>query len=52
MQDGEGAGGGWHKGGYGTAGHGDGASAGTGDHRAHTGRPKPGARADQDGPHP
>ena len=39
-----------HKGVYGTARKDDGPSAGTGGHRAHNGRPEPGAGADQDGP--
>ena len=39
-------------GGYGTAGQGDGPRAGTGGRRAHNGRPKPGALADQNGPRP
>ena len=37
-----------HKGSYGTAGTGDGTNAVTGGCRAHTGRPKPVALADQD----
>ena len=41
-----------HKGGYGTVSTGDEPNAGTGGRGAHTGRPQPGARADQDGPHP
>ena len=41
-----------HKGGYGTAGTGDGPSAGTGGRGAHNGRPEPVALADQDGPRP
>ena len=41
-----------HKAGYGTARQDDGPSAVTGGRGAHTGRPEPGARADQDGPRP
>ena len=47
-----GAGGVVHKGSYGTASTGDGPRAVTGGRGAHTGRPEPGARADQDGPRP
>ena len=41
-----------HKAGYGTARHGEETSAVTGGRGAHTGRPEPGALADQDGPRP
>ena len=41
-----------HKASYGTARTGEETSAVTGGRRAHNGRPEPGARADQNGPHP
>ena len=41
-----------HKGSYGTASTGDGPTAGTGAAARTRGGPAPGARADQDGPHP